>query len=48
MKIGEWQKNENIKTRRLEYFVTLNSPVAVKQFKNIEDQVITDLIYLKI
>ncbi len=39
MKIGEWELIENIRTRRLDYSVQLNSPVAYKQCKNTEYQV---------
>ena len=39
MKIGEWKSIENYRTRRLEYSVLLNSPIAVKGCNNVEDQV---------
>ena len=40
MKIGEWETVDEIRTRRLEYNVQLNSPVPnIKQCKNTEDQV---------
>ena len=39
MKIGEWQSIDNYKTRRLDYSVVLNSPIAVKDCKNVEEQV---------
>ena len=39
MKIGEWKSVENYRTRRLEYSVSLNSAITVKDCKNVEDQV---------